>query len=254
MATNWNVKDAYNAIIAGKKEDIIDLGHRFPLALSVLSKIGEANPAVELINALPEHVTVRKIEQILKGDVEEVEAAETAKDVVSKTAEAKTETEEAENDYSNMNATQLSNMLKDAGVYKDCIKKMGGAKKQQMLDYIEKYGVEPVEEEEADEEVEEEQNPYAGKTAVELFKEAKKRGIKVKPKQDAEVYEKLLKKNDEENAAKADEEEDDWGDDEEEEKVEEKPKKAAKAKKEKKATKQVTKAEEDDDEDDDWDI
>ena len=74
MATNWNVKDAYNAIITGKKEDIIDLGHRFPLALNVLSKIGEANPAVELINALPEHVTVRKIEQVLKGDADGIDA------------------------------------------------------------------------------------------------------------------------------------------------------------------------------------
>ena len=75
MATNWNVKQAYVAINEGNKEAIIDIGKRFPLSLNILSKIDEKNPAVSLINALPEHITVRKIEQILKGDVEEGEEA-----------------------------------------------------------------------------------------------------------------------------------------------------------------------------------
>lgn len=247
MATNWNVKDAYNAIIAGKKEDIIDIGRRFPLSLNILSKIDEKNPAVGLINALPEHITIRKIEQILKGDVEEgeVEAVETATEEANEvTSEKGTGSE-----YDKMNRKQLRDLIITAGGEKKCREEFGWAKREQLLAYIEKYGVDPIEEEETEEE-----NPYAGKSAVELFKECKKRGIKVKPKQDAEVYENLLKKNDEENAAKADEDDDDWGDEEEEEKVEEKPKKVAKAKNEKKAAKQVTKVEDDDDDDDDWDI
>lgn len=257
MATNWNVKQAYVAINEGNKEAIIDIGRRFPLTLNILSKIDGKNPAVNLINALPEHITVRKIEQILKGDVEEgeeVEAAETTKEVVSKTAEAKTETEEAENDYSNMNATQLSNMLKDAGVYKDCIKKMGGAKKQQMLAYIEKYGVEPVEEEPVEEEAVEE-DPYEGKTAVELFKECKARGIKAAPKKPAKFYIDLLKKADEEAKSEEEEDDDDWDEEEEPAKPVKPAKKQKPAKEEKKVAKKAAKEEdEDEDDDDDWNI
>lgn len=96
-------------------------------------------------------------------------------------------------------------------------------------------------------------DPYAGKDAIELFKECKKRGIKAAAKKTAKFYANLLKKADEEAAAaeaEADAEDDDW--DEEEEEVEEKP-----AKKGKKSTKKAEPVEDDDDEDeddDDWDI
>ena len=86
---------------------------------------------------------------------------------------------------------------------------------------------------EEDEDESDGDDPYAGQTAAALFKECKKRGIKVAPKKDAEFYAEKLR---------ADDAKDDDAEDEEEEKPAKKPaKKAAK------------KAEEDDD-DDDWDI
>lgn len=68
---------------------------------------------------------------------------------------------------------------------------------------------EPVEE--AEDEGADEENPYAGMTAPQLYKECKERGITVKPRQKAQVYVDLLIEND--NAGGADDDnddEDDW--------------------------------------------
>ena len=70
-----------------------------------------------------------------------------------------------------------------------------------------------------DEEVgEDEENPYEGKTAMELFKLCKARGIKAQPKKKAADYIKLLEKADatEVEADATEEEKDEWGDEEEE--------------------------------------
>ena len=243
MATNWNVKQAYVAINEGNKEAIVDIGRRFPLTLNILSKIDGKNPAVNLINALPEHITVRKIEQILKGDVEEGEEG-TTEEVTEEVNEAAAE-EKTENEYDKMNRKQLRELIIAAGGEEKCRAEFGWAKREQLLAYIEKYGVDPVEEETVEE------DPYEGKTAVELFKECKARGIKAAPKKPAKFYTDLLKKADEE--AKADEDEDDdW--DEEEEPA--KPvKKQKPVKEEKKVAKKAAKEEdEDEDDDDDWNI
>lgn len=97
---------------------------------------------------------------------------------------------------------------------------------------------------EADDEAED--DPYAGKTAKELFELCKKRGIKAAPKKKADVYIELLKKAD---AAEAEADDDDWDDGDDE--VEEAPKKQTKQKAKAKAKKP---AEPEEDEDDDWDI
>lgn len=255
MAQNWNVKQALAAINKGDKEAIIDIGRRFPLTSNILARIGEDKAAGELIGALPDHITVRKIESILKdgvqvddsdNDVEVDEDTEVEEKSVKKTGTGT----EADNDgdYSKMTGDQLIALLKDAGVYKDCIKKMGGGKKQQMLDYIEKYGLETNEADTNEDESEEatDDNPYAGKTAMELFKECKKRGLKAKPKQKAAFYVDMLTKDDQSKPESTDED-DDWEDEAEEEK----PAKTEKKAPAKKATK---KEEPEDDEDDDWDI
>lgn len=256
MAQNWNVKQALAAINKGNKEAITDIGRRFPLTSNILARIGEDKAAGELINALPDHITVRKIESILKDGVQvddsdnDVEEPEVEEKSVKKVAKA-TKSEDAGDDYSKMTGDQLIALLKDAGVYKDCIKKMGGGRKQQMLDYIEKYGLEGGEaeaENDAEEETTED-NPYAGKNAMELFKECKKRGIKAKPKQKAAFYVDLLMKDDQSNA-ESDDADDDWEDEEEE-------KPAKKETKKNTSTKKATKKEEpedDDDDDDDWNI
>ena len=246
MATNWNVKQAYAAINEGNKEAIVDIGRRFPLTLNILSKIDEKNPAVNLINALPEHITVRKIEQILKGDVEEGE--EGAAEITAEEANETTSEKETGSEYDKMNRKQLRDLIIAAGGEEKCRAEFGWAKREQLLGYIEKYGVDPVEEEAAEE------DPYEGKTAVELFKECKARGIKAAPKKPAKFYIDLLKKADEE--AKAEEEEDDDWDEEEEPAKPVKPAKKQKpVKEEKKVAKKAAKEEdEDEDDDDDWNI
>lgn len=98
-------------------------------------------------------------------------------------------------------------------------------------------------EDEADDETGD--DPYAGKSAIELYQMCKKRGIKAAPKKKADVYIELLKKAD---AAEAEADDDDWDDDDE---VEEAPKKQTKQKAKAKAKKP---AEPEEDEDDDWDI
>lgn len=242
MAQNWNVKQALAAINKGDKEAIADIGRRFPLTSNILARIGEHQAAGELINALPDHITVRKIESILKDGVQ-VDDSDNDVEVDEEVA-----AESNDSDYSKMTGDQLIELLKGAGVYKDCIKKMGGAKKQQMLDYIEKYGLETKEADDAEEanDVEEtdDESPYAGKTAMELFKECRKRGLKVKPKQKAAYYVDLLTKDDQSNSESDDADDDDW--------EEEKPAKSEKKAPVKKAVK--SKEPEGDTDDDDWDI
>ena len=259
MAQNWNVKQALAAINKGNKEAITDIGRRFPLTSNILARIGEDKAAGELINALPDHITVRKIESILKDGVQvddsdndvDVDDEIEADEKPAKKAAKATKSEDAGDDYSKMTGDQLIALLKDAGVYKDCIKKMGGGKKQQMLDYIEKYGLEAAEDD-AEEETAED-NPYAGKTAMDLFKECKKRGLKAKPKQKAAVYADILMKDDQ-SKAESDDADDDWDDWDDGEEEEEKP--AKKETKKKAPAKKAAKKEEpeDDDEDDDWNI
>ena len=73
MATNWTLANATKEILAGNKEATQDIGRRFPLTLAAIAKMGNNEGAIELINALPEHITARKIESILKDGVVETE-------------------------------------------------------------------------------------------------------------------------------------------------------------------------------------
>ena len=71
MAKNWSMKDAIAAVQSGNKEDIMDIGRRFPLTLCALSAVGDNVGAKTIIEAIPEYITVRKIEAILKDGVNE---------------------------------------------------------------------------------------------------------------------------------------------------------------------------------------
>ena len=198
MATNWTLAEATKEILAGNKEAIQDVGRRFPLTANAIASMGNNTGALTLINAMPDYITARKIEAILKDGVQESDDVEEA-----------IETEE------------------------DDVKEEKPAKKEK----AEKKPAKKEKEVEPEEETADDSVDYSKMTAVELFKLCKKRGIKVEPKQKADVYIKALK------AADEPEDEDDWGKEEEEEKPVKKPSK--------KAAKPVKKEEE---EDDDWDI
>ena len=68
MAKNWTIGEAFKAVMEGDKEGILDVGKRFPLSCVMLAKVN-AEAAV-IFDALPENMTVRKLESVLKGDVE----------------------------------------------------------------------------------------------------------------------------------------------------------------------------------------
>ena len=68
MAKNWTIGEAFKAVMEGDKEGILDVGKRFPLSCVMLAKVN-AEAAV-IFDALPENMTVRKLESALKGDAE----------------------------------------------------------------------------------------------------------------------------------------------------------------------------------------
>lgn len=199
MAKNYTLKEAANIIAEGtKKDEIIDIGRRFPLlAVSLTANIAKAGDTfLDFINYMPEYMTANKVNSLMKAGVYDTPAENTADEEVEE---------------------------------KPAKKEKKAAKKNEAED--------------------DEDGSYESMTAVELFKECKKRGIKkAVPKKPAEFYIDLLNKDDKAKA-KAEPEDEDW----EEEESEEKP-----AKKEKKPIKQTKKAEpdpeEDDDDGDDWDI
>lgn len=199
MAKNWTMAEATKEVLAGNKEAIVDIGKRFPLTANAIAAMGNNEGALTIIGALPEHITARKIESVLKDGVEE-------------TAEDEEVTEEKE--------TKKEKPAKKA------------AKKAK-------------EEDDADED----EDPVA------LYKQCKKAGLSVKPKQSAKYYKDALAKAAQEEEA----EDEDWEDEEE---AEEKPKKGKKAakKEEKKPAKKAAKkvveeeAEDEEEDDDDWDI
>lgn len=248
MAQNWNVKQAYAAIKNGEKDSMIDIGRRFPLAMAALIRIGESDAIENLFNTFPDHLTMRKIENALREGVK-------VDDSDNEVEEEATVPETEEIDYENMTGRKLYELLRDKGLYKDCVKKMGNGKKQQMIDYIKKYGLDGGSEEtEAEEEAEEEKlEGYEAMSAMELFKECKKRGIKIKPRQKAAVYVEALKKDDTAKAETEEEAEESWEEeDQEEKKPAKKPVAKPKAAAKKPASKKADPEEEDDD--DDWNI
>lgn len=130
MAKNWKFGEAVRAIQSGNKEDIMDLGRRFPLFSNLAAQVNEAGMA--LIDCVPEYCTARKIESVLKGDVQESEAedegadeeapakkapAKAEKKAPAKKAAKKVEEEEDDEDsLESKSAKELFEMCKEAGL------------------------------------------------------------------------------------------------------------------------------------------
>ena len=145
-----------------------------------------------------------------------------------------------------LTANKVNKMIKDAVIDEDAEEaedteeaEEKPAKKEKKTKKAKKEEVE-----EADD-AEDEDDPYSGKTAPELYKECKKRGIKVAAKKDAKYYEKALLKADAADV-ETEEADEDW--------EEEKPAKPAKKEKAAKKEKKAKKEEEEVEEDEDWDI
>lgn len=266
MAKNYTFAEAVKIINEGTDlASITDIGRRYPILLHKVTKVAAkaGEDFVDLMNFMPDYLTANKVNTALKNAVGEVEESD---DDATEAAEATEETAEATEAKTadapawdeSMSAKQLWDILGKAG-------KRKLAKSTKKADLIEAckqaFGAAEATEaetEEAETEEATEENPYEGKSAMDLFKECKKRGIKAAPKKPARFYADLLIKADA-KAAEATEateaESDDW--DEDEAPVEETPKKATKKAEpaEKKApAKKAAKKEEATDDDDDWDI
>lgn len=215
MAKNWMAYEAAEAIMGNNVEEIAEIGSRYPLFTREVA-MANSGCVLDLLKAIPK-VTARVIETGLKDidDVEtEVEDAEEKDEAPKKSAKKETkatqkpkskqaveeEDEADEDDYENMTSKALYKLCCDRGISSQC-KKRDKASLIAVLKANDGTANEDEDEEETD--------PYAGKSAKELFKMCSDRGIKTKPKQSADAYVKLLKKADEAEAETEDEEDDD---------------------------------------------
>ena len=232
MAKNWMAYEAAEAIMGNNVEEIAEVGSRYPLFTRTVA-MANSDYVLDLLKALPK-VTARVIETGLK-DIDDVETeteeatevveedqeketkapkkeAKTAGKAKAKKEEAEEDETEEENDYENMTSKALYKLCCDRGISSQCKKR----DKASLIAVLKANDEGVTGEDEADdwaEEDEEETDPYAGKSAKELFKMCSDRGIKTKPKQSADAYVKLLKKADEaevETEDGEDDEDDDW--------------------------------------------
>lgn len=239
MATNWSAYEAAKEIMGNNKENITEIGSRYPLFTRTVA-CANNDYLLDILKALPK-VTARVVETGLKemeSDADEqMEEAEAPKKAPKKvTPKSKQpvqeddwdEEDETESEYDGMTGKELYALCCERGISSLCKSRS----KDYLIDLLTKLDngeiepasakkkgakakakkAEPVEEAEDDDcgdEEEEDSDPYAGKNARELFDMCKERGIKAKPKQKADVYVKLLKKADEAEAAEDEDEDDD---------------------------------------------
>lgn len=220
MAKNWMAYKAAEAIMGNNVEEIAEVGSRYPLFTRTVS-MANSEYVLDLLKAIPK-VTARVVETGLKDidDVEteveemEEEAQEEEKapkketKAAGKTKAKKEEADEDEtdDDYENMTSKALYKLCCDRGISSQCKKR----DKASLIAVLKANdGTANEDEDDWGDEDEEETDPYAGKSAKELFKMCSDRGIKTKPKQSADAYVKLLKKADEAEAETEDEEDDD---------------------------------------------
>lgn len=239
MAKNWTAYEAAKEIYGDNKENIAEIGSRFPLFARTIAILNNDSEVLEILKAIPK-ITARVVETGLKetevdADVETDAETEAEEKPVKNTKKTKSAVEEddAEGTYESMTSKELYTLCCKRGISSKCKSRS----KDALIELLNKYDAgefddepkakagkktkpakkaEPVEDDTEDEdwddeEEEEEKDPYAGKTARELFAMCKERGLKTKPKQSAESYAKLLKEDD---AADADDESEEDEDDE----------------------------------------
>lgn len=220
MAKNWSAYEAAKEIYGDNKENIAEIGSRFPLFARKVALTNNVQ-LLDVLKALPK-VTARVVETGLKDmDGEDVDI------------DIEDDVEETEaSDYDSMTGSELYALCCKRGISSQCKsrskkalieiltkldngeiessgdKKKADEKKKSTKTSKKEQKVEEPEDDDWDDE-DEDTDPYAGKTAKELFTMCKSRGIKTKQQQKADVYAKLLKADDAKDEAESDEDEDD---------------------------------------------
>ncbi len=111
MAKNWKVGEAVQAIQSGSTEDKLDIGRRFPLFTILAAQANQ--PAIELLSTLPDYVTARKLESVLKGDAQtdDGEGGEEEGNVPAAAAKPETKKEEKKEPASKTTAKANEDVL-----------------------------------------------------------------------------------------------------------------------------------------------
>ena len=235
---NWTVKEAAKVIRENKDTEAIkEIVKHFPLfAVIVAGKDFDG-----LTDAMPEHMTVRKIEN-------ELNSGSTVADEDIEEGEDQEENVEGSEDQ-DLNAMTKNELI--ALCEKKGLKVQKHQKpKQYYIDALNGAGDEDTDA--AEDAEEEEEDPVA------LYKKCKKAGLKVAPKKSAKYYKDQLAKAEE--AEEDTDDEDDWDDDEEEEEkpvkktVKKAPAKNGAKKPAKKAEPEEDEDDGEDEDDDEWDI
>jgi hypothetical protein len=238
MAKNYSITEMVNVLVEGKDlEAIADMGKRFPVLTYKITKVTSkaAEEFADLAKYL-DFVSANRVTKLIKGDSVDEDETVVESEV---DADAEDETED-EPEKKELTKAEKAKARREARKAKKA-----------------KEAAEAAEADESDEDGDGEKD-YSDMTAIELFKECKKRKIKAAvPKKPQAFYIDLLKKDDAKKAkavAAESEDEDDWDAEEEQEKPVAKKARRPKATV-KKAKAPVPEVEaEDDDEDDDWDI
>ena len=212
MATNWSLAEGAKVIL--EKEDMqamSELIKKFPITSVAIQAVGAGNEGnlMFLLQALPIHVTMRKVENAYKDlmNGSAISDDEDQDEDVDDVAEDETEEDEEveEEPKPKKRGPKPKNKTK--------AQKNAEHRKREAIRKSEAEAEDEMDEFDVDEETGE--VDYSAMTAVELFKLCKERGIKAQPKKPAKTYIELLKKADEEAMAVNDEEEDsddDWDD------------------------------------------
>ena len=238
MAKNYSFAEMVETVSKGNDhEALLDIGRRYPLAAISVAKIVAlaGDDFVDLADCFPENFTAQKVNGMMKKAL--IDGGHDAEESDIEDVEEAKATTKVQKEYTEMTATELIKLIKERGLSKE----IKSTKKSDMIETLEANDGGATEAAE-DNDV----NPYEGKNAMELFKEAKARGLKLAPKKPAAFYIDALLEDDAAKAIESDE--DEW----EDEVVEEKPAKpAAKpaAAKAKPAAKAAAAAD-----DDEWDI
>lgn len=197
----YTVKDFVTAIRTNDFDAINDIAKKYPVPFAKISAAVALAPdaMADVAELIGDATTGTKMNNMAKAvwGAEGASGADEAEDSTEDTAEVEKPAPKRRGRPRKAAAADADEAEKPAP------KKRRGrpAKKQP----------EPEPVEEAEDEGADEENPYAGMTAPQLYKECKERGITVKPRQKAQVYVDLLIEND--NAGGADDDnddEDDW--------------------------------------------
>ena len=228
---NWTIKEAVEAINKNDATAIKEISKHFPMFFLAIAR----NDLQALAAMMPEKFTVRRLQMT---DAAAEDASEDA----------------GEADLSSMSAKELMKLCDKRGIKVPHY----GKNKQFYLDALQGASGDGEGNAEDNDDAES-SDEYEGKSAMELYKLCKKRGIEVASKKPAKFYADALRKADAEAADAGNDDADGWdddaGDDVPEEKQEKKaPAKSGKAASGKKSGKPAPAKAEEEDDGDDWDI